>query len=109
MATTGGQMIRGFKKLGLSTDELNKLQENIGQVVQSLSTSQLLNGVLIKDVDLRAATSTQVSHGLGREYIGYIIVKQNANSVIWVANNQLPARFINLNCSADVRASFWVF
>ena len=85
------------------------MQDRIKVVTDALVANQLLEGRLVT-VTLTAGAFTQVTHGLGRQPQGYIVVRRNANAVIWDQPNGTDANaFLYLQPSATVTATLWVF
>jgi hypothetical protein len=105
----GKNAIAAFKRFATDNSEIEKLQSNVEAALAPILRSAIANGTLITGVSLSTGKVNQVEHGLTRAYNGYIIVDQNTNANVWTANSDLPQRFINLNCSANVRVSIWVF
>jgi hypothetical protein len=103
--------LKGFKKIQAKDEELNKVQSNVEQLIEPVLNSQIINGVLLKNVILDASIVNQVSHKLGRKPQGWLIVRQRANSIIWDAQdtNTKANRTLTLSCSANVTIDLWVF
>lgn len=103
--------LRTFKKVSSGPPELLKLQSNVDQFLQTLLINPLLSGVLIEDVKLTTGITNKIEHKLDRELQGYIIVKKNANSIIYdsQSSNLLSSKTLNLLCTANVTISLWVF
>ncbi len=98
-----------FAKVQVDDETLNRVQDRIKVVTDALVANQLLEGRLVT-VTLTAGAFTQVTHGLGRQPQGYIVVRRNANAVIWDQPNSTDANaFLYLQPSATVTATLWVF
>lgn len=98
-----------FAKVQVDDEALNRVQDRIKQVTDALVANQLLEGRLLT-VTLTAGAFTHVSHGLGRPPTGYVIVRRNANAVIWDQPNGSDAgAFLYLQPSATVTVTLWVF
>jgi hypothetical protein len=98
-----------FAKVQVDDETLNRVQDRIKVVTDALVANQLLEGRLVT-VTLTAGAFTQVTHGLGRQPQGYIVVRLNANAVIWDQPNGTDANaFLYLQPSATVTATLWVF
>ena len=98
-----------FAKVQVDDETLNRVQDRIKVVTDALVANQLLEGRLVT-VTLTAGAFTQVTHGLGRQSQGYIVVRRNANAVIWDQPNSTDANaFLYLQPSATVTATLWVF
>lgn len=99
--------MKKYKKLSSLDPVVKQLQENIEQAINPVLTKEIINGILIKDIVLTTGSVDKVNHKLGRNPIGYIVVKRNANSVIW--ESAMDSRTISLNCSANVTVTLWIF
>lgn len=98
-----------FAKVQVEDEALNRVQDRIKQVTDALVANQLLEGRLLT-VTLTAGAFTRVSHGLGRPPTGYIVVRRNANAVIWDQPNGTDSgAFLQLQPSATVTVTLWVF
>ena len=98
-----------FAKVQVEDEALNRVQDRIKVVTDALVANQLLEGRLLT-VTLTAGAFTRVSHGLGRPPTGYVIVRRNANAVIWDQPNGSDAgAFLYLQPSATVTITLWVF
>jgi len=101
--------VRGLKRL---TGEfaVEKAQEYTDLALTPLQNSVILNGVLLKNIEL-ANGITEVPHKLGREPIGWLIVGKDATADIWdsQATNARKRITLLLNSSADVVVSLWIF
>ena len=98
-----------FAKVQVDDETLNRVQDRIKVVTDALVANQLLEGRLVT-VTLTAGAFTQVTHGLGRQPQGYIVVRRNANAVIWDQPNSTDANaFLYLQPAETVTATLWVF
>jgi len=102
--------IRSFATISSDDDELNRVQDNISTPLNSLISLPLSDSNLIQNVNLITGT-TNVSHGLGRPLLGYIITKKNANVTIFdtQSTNQLKNRFLQLVSSGIAIVDLIVF
>lgn len=98
-----------FAKVQVDDEALNRVQDRIKVVTDALVANQLLEGRLLT-VTLTAGSFNRVTHGLGRQPQGYLVVRRNANAVIWDQPNGTDANaFLYLQPSATVTATLWVF
>jgi hypothetical protein len=83
----------------------------VEQLIEPFLNSEIINGVLIKNVNLDSSITNQVNHKLGRKPQGWIIVRQRANSIIWDSQdtNTKANRTLELSCSANVTIDLWIF
>lgn len=97
---------RSFKKLGQKDYLASKLQDNSEQFNNQFRAVPFLNGVRLTDIVVTTSTIS-VEHKLGREPLGYLILKQNADARVWYTSiNEL---FLVLDSSATVTIDLWVF
>jgi len=67
----------------------------------------ILSGVLVEEIAV-TTTAKKVPHKLGRRARGWIVVRNNANSVVY--DNSAPdGEFLDLVASAAATISIWVF
>lgn len=103
--------VKTFKKIQAESKDLNKVQSNIEQFIVPFLNSEIINGVLLKDVVLDSSKTNLISHKLGRKPQGWIVIGKNANSVIWdsQSSNTKEDKILELLCSANVTINLWVF
>lgn len=103
--------IRSYKKVYSPDSSLMSTQDSIEEFSKQLTNIPLLDGVLLEGEDLLSAGDTTVYHGLQRAYRGYLIVKKDANAVVYESDtdNESKKEKIILKCSANVTVSIWVF
>lgn len=100
-----------FKKVITKNNEVNQVQKNIEHVINPVLNSEIVNGVLIKDVNLDPSTAILVHHKLARKPQGWIVVRKGADSRIWDVqdSNQNPTTTLALACSHAVTVDLWIF
>lgn len=99
--------MKSLKKITSKTEDINTIQDNVEEVLNPILTKSVIDGILLKDVAMTTGKVNNLSHKLGRRPLGYIIVKKNANSDIY--EQTIDTKTLNLNCTADVTVSIWVF
>lgn len=104
-------MYKRFKKIEIDDEVLSRMQDNVDAAIAQLSVTEVLQGRLVKSISLLSASTVKISHKLGRAPIGWFIVRQRANAVVWDLQdtNSNPNLTLNLNCSADCTIDIWVF
>ena len=80
--------IRRFKKTYLPADsqasrEFNTLQDNIEQSINPVLDSRIVDGVYLKEIDLTASVDNLIEHKLGREPLGWFVVRKFAAGDIY--------------------------
>lgn len=100
--------IRDFKKVGTSSKDLAKLQDNLEEFIKPLVLSSIIDGVLLKDLKLVSGLNA-INHKLNRKPEGWIVVKSDANATFWQSVSELEKQILNLNSSAAATVSLWVF
>jgi hypothetical protein len=88
---------------------LMQLQSNVAESIRPVETCPLIAGFLAQDVEL-GTTAQNISHNLGRDYRGYLVVRRNADARVWeTGENNLRHRHVRLQASAAVTVSIWFF
>ena len=80
-----------------------------GDALRELQGLPLLDGHLIEDIELTAATREIVQHGLGRKLRGYVVVKRNAGVSVYDEVPDRPQDELWLQAASNVTISLWVF
>jgi len=90
---------------------LNRVQDKIDEFARAVQTGGIADGRLIASIDLVANKTSQVYHGLGRRYQGYLVVSSTAANVVIVkeGENNSPDKYIPVQSAADSTVSLWVF
>ena len=92
--------------------ELEQVQDSVEKKFGELDGLVILNGKLLKDVEITNNVTNKIYHGLGRPYQGYIVTKIDEKVVVKVitADDTEPDKFIPLSVvSYDAVADLWVF
>lgn len=100
---------RGLKKI--SGDFVSsKFQEYVASVIAPFLNSEVLDGVLLKNISLGSGTNF-VEHKLGRKIQGWIVVRQRSDARVWddQDNNVNVSRTLKLQTSAAVEVDLWIF
>ena len=85
--------------------ELQRLARDVADVY----SQPILDGHLIENLQLTSGEPLVVNHGLARRIRGYFITRKSAAADIFDTNTSQPARSIQLESTADVTISIWVF
>ena len=95
-----------FRKLYLTNNpDLNRVQDNVGDVLLSLS-----NDVLLTRTPITATITTStltISHNLGKVPNGWFIFDKNADANVW--RTAWDKNTITLDSSATVTIKFYLF
>lgn len=86
------------------------VQQFMDMVIGNLKRMQQLgtiDGVLLKNIALTGGTAKRIVHGLGRAPQGWILARQNANSVVW--ETTADSASITLQASATCTINVWVY
>lgn len=101
--------MKSYKKYGTDDMALQKIQQNVEEVLTPVLNAPIVNGRLLT-VALTAGTTNIIPHQLGREYLGWMDAGKNANAAIWEeAGNPRKNRTLWLQTTADVTMNIWVF
>ena len=104
-------MVKDFKKVATINPELQKVSDNLREFVKPLINSEIVDGVLLKDISLITGQDNVVSHKLGRKINGWIPVRIRANSVVWDLqdSNVIDTSTLILRSSVNVTIDLWIF
>jgi len=104
-------LIRAYRKIRSKVTDLVQVQENIEQTFKSVLSVPLLNGRLLTDIQLITGQTNRVEHKLGRNMIGYIIVRKNAAATIYDTKSSKVADqgFLLLSTSTNTITDIWIF
>jgi hypothetical protein len=109
--------LKVFKKIDFNDLKINKLQDNVNTYLDQLKSPILTGALLTKTlgndpVDIVIGTTrTLVSHGLQRNYQGFIVVDKTGNANIWrdATYTDNADKYIPLISSTSVTVKLWVF
>lgn len=104
--------IKPIKKLQGFEDKLvDRFQDNVENFTNQLSQKSIIDGQILKQVNLISGSINEIPHKLGRELIGWYVIRNRANSVIWDSqdSNLRKTLTLILECSADTVVDLWVF
>ena len=112
--------IKKYKKFYINPNhpqarELNTVQDSIEQVITPLTNAQVVDGNYIKEIDLTVSADNLVEHKLGREPLGWIVVRKFADANIWESLTAGGAsydrkKFINFQTDTTTTdVYFWIF
>ena len=104
-------MYKHFKKVDIEDQILSRFQDNVEGAISTLPDTEIIQGRIVKNVELLSASTVKVSHKLGRALLGWTIIRQRASSIVWDLQdaNKTPNLTLDLKCSADVTVDIWVF
>ena len=97
---------------------LNSVQDHIEQSIAPLAESEIVDGNLIKEIDLTHSVDNLIEHKLGREPLGWVVVRKFAGIDIYESltdsngSSYDRKKFINFQVSGTTSMSnvhFWIF
>lgn len=98
--------IQSLETTFLSDPNLSKFQDNLINFTNQFLPLIFLKGNLLENVSL-TTTAIKLEHKLGTNPLGYLIMSQNTNAVIYsTAKDQ---NFLTMQSSANVVVSVWIF
>lgn len=105
-----------FKRTHIVDDIIQRFQDNVANVFNSLQSSFLLNAVLQNGVNAQGLTfvsgaDTYVNHGLNRVPKGYFVVSKNVAVDIYTSStvNPSPNSVIILKSTANATVNIVFF
>lgn len=99
-----------FPVLQTTDPQLNQVQQNIVRTLNPVFNTPLLGGNLLTQQSLNSGANS-INHGLGRNLVGWLIVRQRAEANIWDSqdSNSTPGSTLALNASAAVVVDLYCF
>ena len=107
-------MLKAFRKIRVKEQQLDDVQSNIANTLIPVLKSLIIDGTLVKDIDLISGVN-RVSHMLGRVPEGWLIVDRNTAATVFrttptsAANTITDSSTISLTSSGAVTVSIWFF
>ena len=104
--------IKSFvKQIDPQNESITQTQSNVNTAVKQIANSPIIDGVLIKNIDV-GTTDTVINHKLGREPLGWIIVRKNEAGEIYestTVNNNRDKFLLLRGSTATTDTNFWIF
>lgn len=102
---------KNFKKVANATEDTAKLQERLDEFFVPIAKCPLIDGVLLTNISVPTGSTIQVSHKLGRELIGWLVVRNRSQATVWDSQdaNVFKQKTLALNSSANTVVDLWVF
>lgn len=102
-------MINAFKKFKSQTPDLDKVQENVDNVVKQLQVIELLGAIELREVELKTGQDNNIEHKLNRKINNFIVCRKNANADVWEEETLFPSKFLNLHTTADCKVNLIIY
>lgn len=104
-------MAKTFRRINSESTDLNKVQDNIDNAFSYLVQDPFTSAVLLKNIKLTAGNDNIINHKLGRNLIGWILVRKRGPGDIWDKQdeNTIPNLTLILNTSQDVVVDLRVY
>ena len=99
-----------FTQIWSPNEEVTRLQTHIKTTLNPLLELPISDGVMLKDQTIET-TDTEINHGLGREYEGFIITRLKTNATIYESATDNPSKslYILLKASGAATADIYIF
>jgi hypothetical protein len=109
--------MQAFKRINTNDDpNLMRVQDNVEQCLGVLTAKEILDGVIIENISVSGTDPTYVSHGLGRDLRGWIVVRSKINSTTIPTITEVAeidakdtTKYLSLKCNCDTTISLYVF
>lgn len=104
-------MIKAFKTIRTDNENLDEVQDNVQDVLTPIIRSQIIDGIVLKDISLDSSVDNVINHKLGRIPTGWFLIRKRAQADIWDIqdSNRTPSRTLVLKSSANVVVDLWIF
>ena len=100
--------LKEFKKLHIKEFETSRLQSNVAEYVNQITSNPTLDFRILEDISV-STTATDIDHGLGRPVLGYFIIKSNAQVTIFDTTSTTPNVTVKITASATATINLYVF
>lgn len=82
-----------------------------GRYLNPLLASPIATPTMLKNIALVSGQTNTINHLLGKVLTGWIVIRQDASSIIWDSqdSNPLPDKTLQLLCSSNVTVNMLVF
>lgn len=100
--------IKGFRKPPQATPEGQALVNATGDFARQLENNPLLDGRFVNNA-LIGTSATNVSHLLGRDWIGWFVTSKNTTAVIYEGTQVNAGQYLTLIASAAAIVNIYVF
>lgn len=104
--------IKSLKQVSGFEDKLvDQFQSNVDTFTRQVGSKEIVDGQILKNIKLIAGSTNEIPHKLGRELLGWFIIRLRSNSIIWDSQDTHLRKNVSLvlNCSADTTIDLWVF
>ena len=101
--------LKNFQKIKTDDEGIMLFQDYVYATINSIVKCPIVDNTVIEDIALVAGVENRVDHKLGRNPVGYIIIKKNAQSDIWDSLSASPALNLSLHCSVNCTVSIYCF
>lgn len=96
-----------FKRIHTDDDDINQMQQSLKATLDSITQNIVLSGNLLQGVALKSGNNN-VGHGLGRNWVTYLIGNLSAAATIVTAVSSDPSTILSLTVSAPCTADILV-
>jgi len=103
--------ITPFRRVRSADNVIRQLQDATDTVFKDISDRQIVDGNILEGIEITGGTPKVIDHKLGRELIGWQVVRKNVTTDIWDSQdtNATPILNLILNATNTVTISLWVF
>lgn len=100
--------LKAFKRPSSSDGDINVLSQAVSDFTRPLVLNPMLDGRHIIGVAVSTGV-TAVNHGLNRDWVGYVVINNNAAAFVYTANENNKNITLNLTATASGVVDLWVF
>lgn len=100
--------------INFEDEDIQRFEDNVAATLEPVLSTELIDGVLVKNLTIPASLVLTVPHGLGRRALGWIVVNANAatSNAYMVPTDQLSPNgsvVLRFTSGAGATISLWVF
>lgn len=102
-------MIRAFRKPAQNTPELTTLANAIDDYTRPLTLNPVLDQKIIQRIKV-STTKIDISHSLGRPWVGWWVVRTDGAVLVYEAPKQAnPSQYISLVANGLATVDLYIF
>lgn len=87
----------------LTAETVGRIQDNVGTLLNEVAAVPILQANTVA-VDFNASTTQNVEHGLGRPWVGWVVVDKDQPAIIYRSSVANRERFLTLTADQSLSA-----
>lgn len=104
-------LVKSVAQIQIPDVIVNRVQQNIANAVNPVLITPIIDGILVKGVNVSATAATPVKHGLGRTQVSQIVVNSSPGFIQVRQDPTAPSsqNYVTLLASSTGVIDLWIF